>query len=247
MAYNRSAAGPARLFRRRSGAFGPCGPHRRCGLILVELLVTVVIVSIALGAAAILMDISWISYRDALYQNSVNYEARRALDQICDDVRMGGAQRDLMTQRPIAALPQVKPYNANSPTSSSQEDRISYVFYAEGTAAIGYRLGTANGLTYAGRWPNIRTSEAVARFLNTITFEYEYRVRNTSNINDPWQFVRVSRPSAAQAPYLTTIYVTVNTRFAPEGEGTNKPVFQRTLKSAVHMRAPYNSVPPPAP
>src|SRR5579883_2663614 len=72
------------------------------GITTLELLIAAIIVMILLTAASTLLNASWKSYQNLVWQNKVNMEARQALDDICDFVRMSGGNNDALA---VASTP----------------------------------------------------------------------------------------------------------------------------------------------
>src|SRR5262249_45950210 len=83
----------------RSGSPRPPSVTRR-GMTLMEILITLLVMSVLLIPASLLVSSAWQSYQDLWWQNAGNLEARRGLDAACDYIRMSGSQLDAMAFGP---------------------------------------------------------------------------------------------------------------------------------------------------
>ncbi len=225
-------------------------PAKRRGMTLTELMVGIILISILSAAIMVLFRTSWLSYQNLVWQSKVNMEARRALDDICDTLRMGGDNVDFSA--PIPSYYQISPY----PYSNSNYLEIarfpSYPYGANYRTEVMADHDNQRYLRRAvgGDWDNARL---VGQDIKSIEFEYEYRRPATSENDTAWQSVRVSRPGPNNAlggrnndaAYLAhTIYVTVTAEVSPFGNGGT--TYTRKMTSAVHLRGPYNSRTPRA-
>jgi Tfp pilus assembly protein PilW len=204
-------------------------------LTLIEMLVAGFLTLIALIAVANLLLTSWRSYDNIVWQNRVNQEARQALDDVCDALRMGGFPYDATWPIPRTNDSQRQVRQA------SNANRI--LFDKPAVARLGYQIPPAsvnNPITYLARSGTGMPREAVAAFVTNVHFEYEYRVRATGDPNNAaWIYVRTNNPSDDQKFLINTVYVTVTTQSVYNGQ-----TFARTLTSAVNMRTPYNRTVP---
>lgn len=207
----------------------------RRGIILIELIVTLLTVSVVVGAVAILFDITWVSYSNTLYQNTANMEARRALDEICEDIRYAGQYKDAFSAEDIGSRVWA---------SGSQAKQILFPL-ADYSSPIDttYHLETANGINYMGRLQgNPPQRLAIAQYVDDVYFEYEYRHKVPGS--NQWEFIRTNALTDEQAKAVSTIYVTVKATITI-GSGPNQRIYTRTLRSAAHPRTPYNVMIPP--
>ena len=67
----------------------------RRGVTTIELLVTLLIISVIMIGVYNLLEASWNAYTTVVWQNTVNREAHRALDDICNTVRSSGYDHDM--------------------------------------------------------------------------------------------------------------------------------------------------------
>ena len=205
----------------------------RRGMTLTELLVGLILVSVVAMAVMALFRTSWLSYQNLVWQSKVNMEARRTLDDICDTLRMGGANIDL-TSPARAPKPQVHP----SVSGANIVQMYPIGQAAEVTYQVLQRHGGQNYLTrqVGQATANIRL---VGQHIKQVDFEYEYRLPAGSENDTAWQSIRVSRPGNVGGNLAHTIYVTVTAEVSPFGsDGTT---YTRRLTSAVHLRGPYNT------
>ncbi len=208
----------------------------RHGLTLIELLVGLILLSILAAALMGLFRTSWLSYQNLVWQSKVNMEARRALDDLCDTLRMAGANVDLTS--PKETLPQVSSY------PSSDANLITITRPPGYLLAIRYRsqaLPAHDNQDYLQRvvGANWNNAKLVGQHIKSIEFEYEYRLPAATENDTAWQSVRVSRPGNAAAYLAHTVYVTVTAEVSPFGN--NGATYTRRLTSAVHLRGPYNT------
>jgi hypothetical protein len=214
----------------------------RRGVTVIELLIAGFLITILMLAAFLLLKSSWQSYDNLVWQTKVNMEARQALDDICDLIRMGGNDVDMI--RPaIMYQGQVNP-----DASSNQQLRflpIGYVVEQTYYAKQSNRDNIYYIVRKSGNSANPTFNRKVGQFLRTVQFEYEYRLPSTNDADPVWRFRRVSNPIAEPtAAYLaTTIYVTVTAEVQPYPNGT---VYRRVLTGATSLRGPHGMVMPPA-
>ena len=217
----------------------------RHGLTLTELIVGLLLVSVMVAAVMALLRTSWLSYQNLVWQSKVNMEARRGLDDICDTLRMGGDSVDFTAPR--VSYTQVAAW----PSSDAQLLEISrFPWYTYGVIYRAQAMSAYGNQRYlrrnsGGGWNRARL---VAQHIKTVEFEYEYRLPATSENDRAWHSIRVRRPGPHaglgvdnnDAAYLAhTIYVTVTAEVSPYGP--DGETYTRTMTSAVHLRAPYNT------
>lgn len=199
----------------------------RRGFTLFEFLVAGLIIVAVGSGIGLILQAHWNAYRDTLYQNRVNLEARRALDAICDQIRAGGANNDAIDHR----------NNSPSVTTGSDVNRLVLLRTLD-YAQIDIRTVTIDGSPYLifnyGSPDSLSDAFKVAQYITNLQFEYEYRAWSQDN---GWTFVRTTVPDNYYAR-ISTIYVTV-TATIPSSI-TGGPAYTRTLTSAAHPRGPYN-------
>lgn len=250
---SRTAFPPFRSLRHRP--LPSCRVRRaRRGFTLIEGLAAMLVVGILMAGSFNLLLASWRAYDNLVWQNKVNMEARQALDDICDDLRMAGANRDMINpvSFPGNSYYQVAT-NKNKPFDSSGRDKLQYQLpydYSSGSPVY-IVLASPGGARYLRG--GVGLNRYVAQHIKEVLFEYEYRPPSTStdDVVGTWTSVRESpvRNSATSLPMdiskLThTVYVTVVAEASPHG--ANGPSYTRRLTSAVHLRAPYNNAVPPS-
>jgi prepilin-type N-terminal cleavage/methylation domain-containing protein len=227
-----SLTGSSRRFLSGSALrLGPMSAARRRaarGFTFIEFLVAALIMGVLASGVGMLLMAHWMAYNDTFWQNRVNMEARQALDDICDDIRMAGNGQDTIS------------YPNGTAQITGLSSGVNQIAFknAESVIPISYAIPTTNN-------PNnllVRTitgsDVAVAMYITNITFDYEYRQRS-QDPSQPWNYYRVPTPSANVLDDLTTIYVTVTASVPSSLTGGTS--YSRTLTSAVHFRAPYNA------
>jgi hypothetical protein len=207
----------------------------RRGVTVIELLIAGFLLTILMLAAFLLLKSSWQSYDNLVWQTKVNMEARQTLDDICDMIRMGGNDVDMM--RPaLMSQGQVNP-------SASTDTILRFLpigFVAEQTYSA--RRSSRDNIFYvvrkSGNSASPNFNRKVGQFLSTVQFEYEYRLPSTSDADPVWRFSRVSNPNAVpDAAYLTTtVYVTVTAEAQPYPNGT-------VYRGQIMPPAMYNNIP----
>jgi Tfp pilus assembly protein PilW len=215
----------------------------RSGYTLIELLIAATITVAFLATGAALLKAGSNAYDDLVWQPRVDQEAQQALDDICDTLRLSGDEHDLLVQVRSTGPQQVYiPMNGES-TASTLDFTNQY------GAAIIYQVqqSPSTGLPYLTRQYGNNVN-SVATYVVTVNFEYEYR--KVAQIKDAaWEFSRLSdlaswNGTTTNPVYLIDmVYITVTAQVTPYPDG---PQYQRTLRSAVHLRAPFNSLLPPA-
>ncbi|GEM_PF-4296056 len=204
----------------------------RHGMTLTELIVGLLLVSILATAVMVLFRTSWLSYQNLVWQSKVNMEARRTLDDICDSLRMGGANIDLTS--PDYINPQ---FNVGTP------NRVAF-FTPPNASEISYEvLPNSDGQSYLKR-QQVGDWKMVGQHISRVEFEYEYRLPATSENDTSWQSLRVSAPNRDIRYLVHTVYVTVTAEVSPFGSGGT--TYTRRMTSAVHLRGPYNTRTPRA-
>ena len=196
-----------------------------------------------------LLNASWKSYQNLIWQNKANMEARRALDDICEVIRMSGNEPPTNTTLPYG-YPQIRPDFVG--TGFSYEIVVDVDQHGINTTNYVYAAQTAaDGINYLVRMWNNSRIESVAQFVDSVTFEYEYRQPDTSG-GTTWQMHRVSKledfvnnGDLSIFHLIKTVYVTVNVRIPKNITGADKE-YTRTLTSAVTLRGPYDDPAPPA-
>lgn len=213
---------------------------------MFEFLAAALIVGVISSAIGMMLMAHWSAYNTTLYQNRVNMEARRALDAICDDIRLSGyGQSQIASPNP---QPQV--YWTGIPVGglpSSDQNNIT-IYQALGGLSIGYTVPDANNPNGSNpnnllerMDPGRNNNVAIAMYISQINLEYEYRQRSTDP-TQPWIYYRTPTPEAngsSEINELTAIYVTVTATIPTSVTGAQ--AYTRTLTSAVHFRAPYNA------
>lgn len=206
---------------------------RRRGLTLTETLIAMLLVFMLVAAGYNLLSAAITSSDTLVWQTRVNQDARHALDAICETLRTGGELVDA--------------YNPNANRGAmlyGGRDYVSVGNDVAGPQTIDFKTDTPIGTALT------RNRELIGQFVESVVFEYEFRKAGTGNNLDPWVMVRISPYSLNdQFPDIPgavrTVYVTVTSTARPYGN--NGPVFSRTLRSAIHLRAPYNAPMPFAP
>jgi hypothetical protein len=220
----------------------------RHGVTVTELLVAAFLVGILVLAAFSLFKSSWQSYDNLVWQPKVNMEARQTLDDICDMIRMGGTNMDMMR-------PSQMTWGFGQVYAESTGNKLS--LFTNGPNDMTYQVWRSNrdNINYATRrnGSNPNNRKKFGQFIKSIQFEYEYRLPSTSDADPVWRFRRVTPPGTSsldQTAYLpaaylaTTIYVTVTAEAQPYG--TNGPTYRRVLTGAVALRGPLGLTMPPA-
>jgi hypothetical protein len=199
----------------------------RRGFTFFEFLVAGLIIVVVGGGIGMILQAHWNAYRDTLYQNRVNLEARRALDAICDQIRAGGASNDAIDNR--NTFPAI--------TTGSNVNQLELLRTLD-DEPIEIRTQTIGGSPYLifnyGAPGTLSDAFKIAQYITSLRFEYEYRAWSQDS---GWTFVRTTVPDGYYSR-ISTIYVTV-TATIPSSI-TGGPAYTRTLTSAAHLRGPYN-------
>jgi hypothetical protein len=216
------------------------------GISTVELLIAVMTLSVVMIGVASLLNASWQSYRNLVWQNKANMEARRALDDICDTIRTGGNDND-MTLFKSAGMPQIL---TDIPEYSNTGSEVGVEMHAGSPNTYYYAVGQApDGTNILIRAFGYNEFD-VAQYIDSVQFEYEYR-QPAGLSQATWTLQRASDLYALDPVNYTyfylpkTVYVTVNVRIPQSVTGVSHD-YTRTLTSAVTLRGPYDNAAPPA-
>lgn len=221
-------------------------PLRRRGVSLIELMASLLVISVLLIASFNLINASWHSYQNLVWQNKVNKEARQALDDICDWLRAGGNDADMLNLNypsyatrfpqilPDSSVSRVGVFTPPSVPNTGTDCFRTYVF-SDGTTNLEHNQSSDMTIADAFADPQSHPYKT-AQFVNTISLSYEYRVPSALG-QRVWLLSRTSAPNSTTQYLIRTIYVQVTASYQPEGDGG--PVFSRTLQSAVSLRKPY--------
>jgi Tfp pilus assembly protein PilW len=221
------------------------------GFTLTETLVALVVMFLVLAGAWTLLAASGRVYDDIVWQNRVNAEARQAIEDICDSVRLSGQDQDLISRPATSALPQVL-----VPVAPDTTAMLLNCFTLPAGTLVTYTVQqspTSGDYILTRQFQRSSLDEA-ARYIVNVHFDYEYRTPTsaaTSATDTRWQMTRLSdlgswsgtNQSLNPANLITVVYVTITAQVTPYSGG---PTYQRTLHSAVHLRGPYNTTVPPA-
>jgi type II secretory pathway pseudopilin PulG len=215
---------------------------------LIEALVSLVILTVILMAGWSLFVGANNAYQDIVWQNRVNQEARQALDDMCDMVRLSGSNQDLLSQPLLPAEAQFLSTPGIS-TLGTLECPI-----AGGGGYVTYTVQQRNppaGDDFLTRQitkkVNAPPTEAVAQYLVTVNFEYEYRVSvpfdPLQQNSGSWTTMRRTelgnQDGSSGNPIcpVNVVYIQVTAQVTPFPGGLP---YTRTLRSAVHPRCLYN-------
>ena len=210
-----------------------CSYAFRRGVTMIELLVTLLIISVIMTGVYNLLEASWNAYTTVVWQNTVNREAHRALDDICDTVRSSGNDLDMTTTFKRSGPLTANIYNGTHLHLAVKRKDGGYNYYpsiqGNGTNVLVRNDGG--------------TEKTVAQYITDVHFAYEYR--NVSQNDASWTFsnvnsiIDVNTGQRLPSAYLVkTVYVTVTASYQPYPNGQT---YTRTLHSAVTLRMPYNT------